>query len=195
MQETEKSDTSHYSKCKTHMLKYKKNDKIRVFFSACLTVGQAFLNIQVPLFAPQPNPMFRFMWGMLSLFCCIGIALLMLLSNAKTPKILMFNFVWIISGMILRFIHPAVGMILLFMCMTIIPECKKMRWIQQQSGYPHFSERLDKQMESFGKEYQSDYHFDGVKHAEMSDIPEGNFSDFTIAPKKEKPEMPDISDI
>ena len=83
---------------------------------------------------------------------------------------------------------------MLALCISQIPECKKAVWIKKQEGYPHFNERFDEQMRVFGKEYQPDHRFDHVHDAEMLDMPEQGSPDFTVKPKTEMPEIPDISD-
>ena len=53
--------------------------------------------------------------------------------------------------------------------MWVYKDSKKLNFLKEQPGYPHFSERFDEQMETFGKEYQSAHTFDNLRDAEMKD--------------------------
>ena len=61
-----------------------------------------------------------------------------------------------------------VGIILLVLFVTAIPEIKKMRWIVQQPGYPYFNERFEAQL--VNSEYVPDHKLDGKRGGSMLDM-------------------------
>ena len=193
-----KADTSHYDKCRMLMLKHKNYHKTRLIIMGITLLLNSYLNITLPIRYGKSlfvgSTIYGFAFGIVAFLYCVGILILKLFAVPEKPKLLILDGLLIILGMISDLVNPALGILLLIVCITEIPECKQAVWIQNQAGYPYFNERFDEQMEKFGKEYQPDHELDHISQAEMLDILEEGSPDFIVKPKTEIPEIPDISE-
>ncbi|MBE6876112.1 MAG: hypothetical protein E7496_05195 [Ruminococcus sp.] len=192
------NDTSHYDKCRTLMNIHKARHQKRTIFFSVLTLMNLYLAIALPvkyhLSLIYGNFLSGITFGLFVFIYGAGLLALLLFSIPEKPKLLILTILLIISGIMLNFIHLIVGIPMLVICLSQIPDCRQAVWIQKQDGYPYFNERFDEQMQYFGKEYQPDHALDNLHDAEMLDIPEESTPDFTVSPKTEMPEIPDISE-
>ena len=99
-----------------------------------------------------------------------------------------------VFGTLANAFHLAVGIPVLLILLSQIPELMQEKWLKEQPGYPEFNERFDEQMENFGKEYQSDYAFHSAI-TEMPELPELSSLDMFIKEQTETFEMPAIPEI
>lgn len=170
------TDTAHYEQCRKMLQTHKKNHKIRLTVTGLLLLLNLFRNMQLPIAHNLPY-LYGFSFGIVSILYCLLILAAALFSVPEKPKLTVLTGIITIAGILIDFVHPICGIIILLVHLTEIPECRQALWIQRQSGYPHFSERFDEQMKHFGKAYQPEHHFHDTE-TEMPGIPE----------------MPDISD-
>ena len=119
---------------------------------------------------------------------------MIMIGRLITSGVLLLAGLLTILGMIIGIVNLFIGIAMLIVCVSQIPDSKQAVWIQKQEGYPYFNERFDEQMQYFGKEYQPDHAFDNLHTAEMLDMPEEGSPDFTVSPKDKMPEIPDIPD-
>ena len=191
-------DTSHYDRCRTLMNVHKNHHQKRMIFYAILAVLNLYLAIALPvkyhLSLIYGSFLQGVMFGIFAFICSAGLLILLLFAVPEKPKLLILAMLLISSGMAIGVMNLIIGIIMLIVCISQIPECKQAVWIKKQEGYPHFNKRFDEQMRFFGQEYQADHLLDNVRDAEMCDIPEKGTPDFTVKPKTEIFEIPDISD-
>ncbi len=191
-------DTSHYDKCRTLMNVHKTRHQKRLFCFSVLTLLNLYLAIALPVKYHLSLIYGKFLqgvtFGLFAFIYSIGLLVLLLFAVPEKPKLLLLAILLIISGVLLEFIHLIAGIPMLILCLSQIPECRQALWIRKQEGYPHFNKRFDEQMRYFGKEYQPDHPLDSVHETKMLDMPEEASPDFTVKPKDEMPEIPDISD-
>jgi len=191
-------DTSHYDKCRTLLNIHKTHHKTRVIIFSFLTLMNMYFAITLPithnLSLIYGTALYGFLFGGFAVLYSIGIFALIWFAVPEKPKFLILAGLLIILGMTISIINLIIGIAMLIVCISQIPDCKQALWIQKQEGYPHFNERFDEQMRYYKQEYQADHFLDDVRDAEMIDIPEKSSPDFIVKPKDEMPEIPDISD-
>ena len=192
------NDTSHYDKCRTLMNLHKTHHRTRLMIFAFLTLLNMYFCITLPithhltlLYGTAP---YGLIFGLFSILYSAGILALLFFGTPEKPKLLLLAGLLTILGMILGIVNLIIGICMLIVCISQIPECRQAVWIQKQDGYPYFNERFNEQMQYFGKDYQPDHALDNLHDAEMLDMPEESSPDFTVSPKAEMPEIPDISD-
>ncbi|MDE5884887.1 MAG: hypothetical protein K2H29_07435 [Oscillospiraceae bacterium] len=191
--------TSHYGKCHTLMRKQKQYHKLRVGLITFAMLENAFWRIVI-LQAEETIYSLREFFSILLYFAMILIIGVFVLP--KKPKLLAITCILLFIGMILGWIAWHLGMIMLGLFLLQIPETKRIIWLEQQEGYPHFNERLTEQTQNFKKDYQSEHKFDNLHDAEMPSIPkfaedrpELLSSDLTATEKTAAPEiMQDITE-
>ncbi len=191
-------DTSHYDKCRTLMNVHKTHHNTRMIFFAVVILLNLYLSIALPvkyhLSLIYGNFLQGVTFGIFAVLYSVLLLVLLLFAVPEKPKLLALAILLIISGILLDFIYLITGIPLLIACATEIPECKQALWIKKQEGYPHFNERFDEQMRYYQKDYQPDHLLDNIHEAQMLDAPECSSPDFTVRPKDQMPEIPDISD-
>lgn len=183
-----KTDTSHYDKCRTLMLRHKKNHMHRVVITAVLMLINAYISIiRIPIIHGLVA-LYGFFFGIGVFLYCIVIVIIGFLAVPERPKLLVTTCILIIIGIFGKWISIYLGIAMLGLFLWQIPECKQALWIKDQPGYPHFNERFTEQMKNFGKTYQSEYQFDDFCDSRMPDMPETPSPDFVI---KEMPSVPE----
>ena len=189
-----KVDTSHYDKCRTMMMKHKKNHMLRVNLVMFLMLINAYVGvIRAPIIHGAAY-LYGVFLGVGILIYCVITTLIGWFATAEKPKLLAVTCILLLIGILSEWLVPYLGIPMLLLFLWQIPETKQATWIRQQEGYPHFNERFTEQMGKFGKEYQPEYGFDSDNShdAEMPDMPEMPSPDFVV---KEMPDMPDIPEL
>jgi len=158
-----KTDTSHYEKCLMEKKKLEKHNSLRLFVLICVSVANL---LSVSGLLAETVGLLYFIITFVSF----------LFVMPESPKSCMLSAALVLMGICGQCIHIVCGLPMLAVLLTLVPDCKKLKWLQNQPGYPHFNRRFDEQMEHFGKAYQPEYQFDNVHDAEMPDI-SGEFSD------------------
>ncbi len=192
-------DTSHYDRCRTLMNIHKTHHRNRMIIFSFLTLASMYFSITLPvthnLNLIHGTAAYGLLFGMFAILYSVGIFILICFSVPEKPKLLLLAGLLIISGIMLGVINLIIGIIMLIVCVSEIPECRQALWVKKQEGYPHFNKRFDEQMQHFGRAYQPDHAPDHRRDAEMLDIPEKSSPDFIVSPKDEIFQIPDISDL
>ncbi len=181
-------DSSRYVKYQTMMRKIEKNNSFRLKAAAVLL----FLDVPAALI-PMAN---RYGLGftIVALLYLAGILISFIFAVPETPKICIVSAILILLGTVSGCVFFGFGIVLLALLAWVYKDSKKLNFLKEQPGYPHFSERFDEQMETFGREYQSAHTFDNLRDAEMKDA-------FEEPPEEYRPhsaqhvEMPDAPGI
>ena len=182
------TDFSHYPKCQVMMRTIEKHNSVRMVMAFILL----FLNIPVKI-TPLATQ-FGIIFVIFALVYTAGIFISFLFAVPETPKFCIIPTVLVLLGIISECIDFPLAFVLLLLLALVIPDYKKLKWLKEQPGYPQFSERFDEQMQSFGKAYQPEHHFDHVHDAEMKDA-------FEETPAEQAPstaqniEMPDVPEL
>ncbi|MDE5754926.1 MAG: hypothetical protein K2H89_10360, partial [Oscillospiraceae bacterium] len=185
-----KTDTSHYDKCRTMMIKHKKNHLLRIGLVAFLMLINAYVKVVRSPIDQGRLYLWGFFFGVGILIYCVITLVIGLFAVPEKPKLLAATCILLFIGIIGEWLAPYLGIPMLLIFLWQIPEAKQAIWIKQQEGYPHFNERLTEQMKNFGKEYQPEHKFDDLHDAEMPDLPETPSPDFVV---KEMPSIPEFS--
>ncbi|MBR1554834.1 MAG: hypothetical protein IJ644_05490 [Oscillospiraceae bacterium] len=191
-------DTSHYDRCRTLMNVHKTHHQKRVIIFSLLALMNMYFSITLPithnLTLLYGTAAYGLIFGFFSILYSAGILALVFFGTPEKPKLLLLSGLLTILGIILGVVNLLIGICMLIVCISQIPDSKQALWIQKQEGYPYFNERFDEQMQYFGKDYQPDHALDTPHNSEMLDMPEQGAPDFTVSPKDEMPEIPDIPD-
>ncbi|MDE6005234.1 MAG: hypothetical protein K2G88_07595 [Oscillospiraceae bacterium] len=187
---TEIHDMSHYDKCRTMMMKHKKNHMLRVGLVAFLMLINAYVKVIRSPIDQRAFYLFGFFFGVGILIYCIITLAIGLFAVPEKPKLLATTCILLFIGIIGEWLAPYLGIPMLLLFLWQIPEAKQAVWIKQQEGYPHFNERFTEQMLNFGKEYEPEHKFDDLHHTEMPDMPETPSPDFVV---KEMPSIPEFT--
>ncbi|MDE5768815.1 MAG: hypothetical protein K2H82_05455 [Oscillospiraceae bacterium] len=190
-----KTDTSHYDKCRTMMMKHKKNHMLRVNLVMFLMLINAYVKVIRSPIDQGRLYLWGFFFGVGILIYCVITLVIGLFAVPEKPKLLAVTCILLLTGILGEWLAPYLGIPMLLLFLWQIPETKQALWIKQQEGYPHFNERFAEQMGRFGKEYQPEYGFDSDNShdAEMPDMPEMPSPDFVV---NEMPDiMPDIPEL
>ena len=165
-------DTSHYDKCRTMMITHQNHAKIRNYAMMFL-VFLSIVTTAVPMAGVYGVAgATGFMFGILGCLYNIGVLILTMFAIPTRPKVCAGAMASVLIGMLMTCIFWILGIPMLIVIGTLIPECRQSAWLQKQEGYPHFNERFSEQMQHFGKEYEPDHQLDNLREAEMPDIPE-----------------------
>lgn len=128
--------TAHYTDCLSRLARYKRNSRIRVAVLAVLLIAGLYLAVASLSLAHM----------LVTILCSVGIlamAVALITPEKPVPYIV---FLVLLVFLTLTGVFPwETGIPEIVVYLTAIPEYLKMRWIMQQPGYPHFSERLDQQ--------------------------------------------------
>ena len=187
---TQVHDMSHYDKCRTMMMKHKKNHMLRVSLVAFLMLINAYVRVIRSPIDNHASYLFGFFFGVGILIYCIIILTIGLFAIPEKPKLLAITCILLLIGIIGKWFALYLGIPMLLLFLWQIPETKQAIWIKQQEGYPYFNERFTEQMRNFGKEYQPEHQFDDLHDIEMPDIPETPSLDFVV---KEMPSIPEFA--
>ncbi|MBD5142347.1 MAG: hypothetical protein HDT22_01875 [Ruminococcus sp.] len=187
---TEIHDMSHYDKCRTMMMKHKKNHMLRISIVAFLMLINAYVRVIRSPLEYHAGYLLVFFFGIGVLIYCIITLIIGLFAVPEKPKLLATTCILLFMGIISKWIALYLGIPMLLLFLWQIPETKQAVWIKQQEGYPHFNERFTGQMRNFGKEYQPEHKFDDLHDIEMPDIPETPSPDFAV---KEMPSIPEFA--
>ena len=177
---------------------HKARHQKRVLVFALLALMNMYFSITLPithnLTLLYGTAGYGFAFGMFAVLYSAGILALIFFATPEKPKLLLLAGLLTILGIIIGVVNLLIGICMLIVCLSQIPDCRQALWIRKQEGYPYFNERFDEQMQYFGKDYQPDHALDNLHDAEMLNMPEESTPDFTVSPKNEMPEIPDISD-
>ena len=137
--------TEHYSKCKTLLERYNRHIRIRLVIMAILLMAGIYVTAYD----------FSLMKMLLTIMFSVGV---LALAFFQTMEQLWLYLVLLAAIAVGTFsgILTNVGFAELVLYLTAIPAYRKFKWIREQPGYPHFSERLDEQMAH--REYEPEYH-------------------------------------
>lgn len=181
-------ETAHYQKCQMMMKKIEKHNSIRTIASLLL------LFLDIPLEITPMSRQYGIIFAIFALLYIIGTFVSLLFAVPETPKFCIVPAVLLLLGLVSQWLAFPIAFVLILLFMWIYPDYKKLQWLKEQSGYPHFNARFDDQMQSFGKEYQSEHVFDHIHDAEMKDA-------FDEMPAEQAPstaqqiEMPDVPEL
>lgn len=182
------NDISHYQKCQAMMRSIEKHNTIRTVSALILL----FLNI--PMAITPLATRYGIVFVLFALLYTAGTFISFLFAVPETPKFCAIPTVLILLGIISGWIFFPLAFLLLILLLWVLPDYKKLKWLEEQPGYPHFNTRFDEQMQTFQRGYQPEHYFDHVHTAEMKDA-------FEEIPAEEAPstaqavEMPDIPEI
>ena len=186
----EEQEFSDYEKYQTMMRKIEKNNSVRLKFAAIM------LFFDVPIALTPLTSLYGLGFTVFALLYLAGIFIAFVFSVPETPKVSLITVILILLGMISGCVVWGIGFFLLGLLIWVIPDSKKLEFLKQQEGYPQFSERFDRQMEDFGKEYQPEYGFDNIHDAEMKDAFEETPAEIPSSTAQiiEMPDVPEISE-
>jgi len=182
------NDISHYPKCQAMMRRIEKHNTIRIVSVLILL----FLNI--PMAITPLATSYGIVFVIFALLYTAGTFISFLFADPETIRFCAIPAILVLLGLFSGWIFFPFAILLLVILLWVSGDYKKLKWLKTQTGYPHFNTRFDDQMQSFQKEYQSEYHFDHIHDAEMKDA-------FDEIPAEEKQstaqavEMPDAPDI
>ncbi|MDE7120899.1 MAG: hypothetical protein K2O42_01910, partial [Oscillospiraceae bacterium] len=104
-----KKDTSHYDKCRTMMIKHKKNHILRVKLTAFFIIVNALFHvIKVPVLKGLPY-LYGFFFGIGILIYCVIMLLIGWFATPERPKLLAVTCVLILIGIIGEWLAPYIG--------------------------------------------------------------------------------------
>lgn len=198
------ADTSHYAHCRTLLAKFKRNHIWRLAVLAGILVLNFYVHVLTfgvkyggPSFEEAKAlergvSMLPFGMGMATLICSIVALVLAVFAEVKRPKLL-----FILMGLILLcafadFIHWLLAGIILVVFATQIKDVMNYRWVKEQPGWPHFSERLDEQLEN--REYKPVYDAESDRYAAMASAKEKE-GEYVLQTGSDPNEMPGVSEV
>ena len=179
------SEISHYPKCQAMMRRIEKNSSFRLKSAVFLL----FLNIPleiIPLTSRHGLGVTVF-----ALLYTVETLISFVFAVPEKPNVCIISTLLIMLGIIGNWLSLVFGIPLLLLLMWVIQDYKKLKWLKEQSGYPHFSERFDEQMQKFGKDYQPEHALEHVPDTEMKDISEATLAEY-VPSSAQNIEMPDI---
>jgi len=91
-------------------------------------------------------------------------------TRTENLKRLVMLLILTVLSTVIGFLHPFAGTAIFILYLTQLPECMKMRWIQEQQGYPYFNERY--QLHEDYKAFTKQYIEEADAPSEKSSIPE-----------------------
>lgn len=198
------ADTSHYAHCRTLLMKFKRNHIRRVVALAILLVANFYVHVLFfgvkyggPSFGMAKAmgmgvSMLPFGMGMATLICSLIALGLGVFAEVKRPKLTFILIGLMVLCAIADFLHWLIAAAIVILYLFEIKEIINYRWVTEQPGFPHFSERFEEQLEN--SEFKPMYKMDGKREAEMVDLKDGE-ADYSLEFGKKEGEMPAISDI
>lgn len=198
------ADTSHYAHCRTLMMKFKKNHFRRLILTAIVLVLNFYVHVLTfgvkyggPSFEAAQAlgvgvSMLPFGMGMATLICSIIALVLAFFTEVQRQKLVFFLIGLIVLCALADFIHWLLAALIVVCWLTHIKDLLNFRWVKEQPGYPHFSERFEEQLEN--SEYKPMHKMDNKREAKMTDLAEGEV-DYSLEFGKREDEMPGISEI
>ncbi|MBR0485370.1 MAG: hypothetical protein IJJ69_11455 [Oscillospiraceae bacterium] len=144
-----KTNTSHYAKCRTWMLRLKHMHRIRFFLTSVILFANCYFHvITLPiLYYGDIDRISALLWGSFAFLINLVILLTAFFAEAKKLKLILMLLVLILVSSVIRFLHLYAGIALGLLFLSQIPECMKMRWLERQQGYPYFNERYQQQID------------------------------------------------
>ena len=144
-----KTNTSHYARCRTLMLRFKNMHRIRFFLTSVILFSNCYFHvITLPiLYYGDYDRISALLWGSFAFLINLVIFLTAFFAEAKRLKLIIMLLVLILVSSVIGFLHLYAGIALGLLFLSQLPECMKMRWIQRQQGYPYFNERYQQQMD------------------------------------------------
>lgn len=183
-------DFSRYQEYQSMMRKIEKHNSFRLKSALFL------LFFDIPTALIPLAQQYGLGFTVFALLYLAGILISFVFSVPETPKFCIIPAILILLGMVSGCVFFGFGILLLALLAWVIPDSKKLNFLKEQPGYPHFSERFDDQMQKFGKDYQPEHHFDHVHDAEMKDAFEETPAEQAVSSAQhiEMPDVPEISE-
>ena len=142
-----RTNTSHYARCRTLMLKFKNRHRLRFFLTSVIMFANCYFHvITLPALYYQENDrIYGLLWGVFGFLVNLIIFITAFCASAERRRLLTLLLILIALASVINFLHPYAGIALGIIYLTQIPEGMKMKWIQKQQGYPYFNERYQLQ--------------------------------------------------
>ena len=144
-----KTNTSHYARCRTLMLKLKNMHRIRFFLTSVILFANCYFHvITLPiLYYGDLDRGTALLWGIFAFVINLVILGTAFFASADNIKLVYLLLILIIAASVKGFLHPYAGLVLGLLFLLQVPECMKMNWVKKQQGYPYFNERYQLQQD------------------------------------------------
>ena len=144
-----RTNTSHYAKCRTLMLRFRSMHRIRFFLTSVILFANCYFHvITLPiLYYGDTDRVSALLWGSFAFLINLVIFVTAFFADSKRLKLILMLLVLILASSVIGFLHLYAGIALGLLFVSQIPECMKMRWVQRQQGYPYFNERYQQQID------------------------------------------------
>jgi len=161
-----KTNTSHYAKCRTLMIRFRNRHRIRCFLTSVALFANCYFHvITLPvLYYNEVDRIYGLLWGCFAYAVNLIIFIAMFFAAEKNQRLLNMLLILIAVSTVIGFLHPYAGIGIGLLFLTQIPDCMKMKWIARQQGYPYFNERyqLQQDYKRFAKEFIQDSDTPGI---------------------------------
>jgi len=151
-----------------------------------------FLNI--PLAITPMARQYGIIFAFFALLYTAGVFVSLLFAVPEKPKFCIIPAVLLLLGLISGWIFFLFAVILLLLLVWVLADYKKLSWLKEQSGYPHFNIRFDEQMQNYGKAYQPEHSFDHIHESQMKDAFEEPPAEQSVS-TAQNIQMPDAPEI
>ena len=144
-----KTNTSHYAKCRTLMLKFKSMHRIRFFLTSVILFANCYFHvITLPiLYYGDLDRGSALLWGIFAFVINIIVLVTAFVASADRLKLVYLLLILITVSSVIGFLHVYAGIALGILFLSQLPECMKMKWVKRQQGYPYFNERYQLQLD------------------------------------------------
>lgn len=193
-----------YTGCRSLIIKYRQTHIRRLLVMIVLLILNIYGNVvywTTKYAGPSIAQAKAFDTGVSMLPYAMGIAAVILsitclvigiFADQRRTKLLILLILLFVAGWMADFLRWFIAIPLVVMYLFQFPECRKMKWLTEQPGYPYFNERFEEQQNLFGKDYQSLHKIDNRVDAEMADAEGAQDAKFYTkkAPASELPTLP-----
>ncbi len=132
-------DTSHYDDCRAMLQSIMAHHKVRIGFAFALCTISIVVH-SVRIFAD--GTIFGVIAGLLSYPFAAAVLGLSLAAKPDKLKLLIALLIVLAAGTLFSFIQPGIGVALILIFATQILESRRLDWLSQQEGYPHFEQYI-----------------------------------------------------
>lgn len=144
-----KTNTSHYAKCRTLLLRFQNMHRVRFFLTCVILFANCYFHV-ITLPILRYGDLDRgsaLLWGMFAFMINLVVFVTAFFASADRLNLVYLLLVLLLVSSVIGFLHPYAGIALGILFLTQIPECFKMKWVKRQQGYPYFNERYQLQQD------------------------------------------------
>lgn len=132
-------DTSHYDDCRSMLQSIMTHHKVRIAIAFALCLISVIVHSMNTF---TDGTIFGVIAGMLSFPFAAAVLGISFAAKPDNMKILIALLITLAAGTLFNLIQPGIGVALILIFATQILESRRLDWLKQQEGYPHFEQYI-----------------------------------------------------